>query len=60
MSGEPWAFRRGEGTVVVLNLSDAAVAADAGGTVLIGTDRSRDGERFDGTLGPWEGVVVDR
>jgi len=30
------------------------------GPVLIGTDRGRDGAAFDGRLGPWEGVVVDR
>jgi alpha-glucosidase len=53
-----WVWRRGEGTVVALNLSDAPVSVDARGAVLIGTDRDR--ESFDGTLEPWEGVVLDR
>jgi alpha-glucosidase len=59
LSAEPWAFRRGEGTVVALNLSGAAAEAEPGGTVLIGTDRAREGTPFDGRLGPWEAVVVD-
>jgi alpha-glucosidase len=54
-----WAWRRGESTVVALNLSDAPAEVEAGGTVLIGTDRSRDGQPFDGRLGPWEGALVD-
>jgi hypothetical protein len=31
------------------------------GTVLIGTDRERDGARVDGALelGPWEGAVLE-
>jgi hypothetical protein len=39
---------------VALNLSDAAVAIDAGGTLLLSTD----GEPFDGSLAPWTGVVL--
>jgi alpha-glucosidase len=54
-----WVWRRGERTVVALNLSDAPVTVDAAGTVLIGTDRARDGQSFDGRLGPWEGMLVD-
>jgi alpha-glucosidase len=54
-----WAWRRGADTAVALNLSDAPVAVDLAGTVLIGTGRARDGRRFDGRLGPWEGVVLD-
>jgi alpha-glucosidase len=54
-----WVYRRGEGTVVALNLSGAPVDVEASGTVLLGTDGSRDGQAFDGRLGPWEGVVVD-
>jgi alpha-glucosidase len=53
-----WVWRRGEGTLVALNLSDAPVDVDARGTVLIGTDRGR--ESFDGRLAPWEGVVLAR
>jgi alpha-glucosidase len=52
-----WVWRRGEGTVVALNLSDAPVEVDVRGTLIIGTDRGR--ESFDGRLGPWEGVVLD-
>jgi alpha-glucosidase len=54
-----WVWRRGERTAVALNLSDAPVTVDLAGTVLIGTDRRRDGQRFDGRLGPWEGAIVD-
>jgi alpha-glucosidase len=52
-----WVWRRGERTIVALNLSDAPVEVEARGTLLIGTDRSR--ETFDGRLDPWEGVVLD-
>jgi alpha-glucosidase len=51
-----WVWRRGEGTVVAVNLTDAPVEVEPRGTLLIGTDRGR--EAFDGTLGPWEGVVL--
>jgi alpha-glucosidase len=57
VAGPAWVYRRGEGTVVALNLSDSPVTVDAAGPVLLGTDRSR--EAFDGRLRPWEGVVVD-
>ncbi len=57
VAGEPWAFRRGAGTTVALNLSDAPVEVAARGTVLAGTDRER--RSFDGRLGPWEGVILD-
>lgn len=56
-----WAYRRGDGTGVALNLSGAAVTVPGpSGTVLIGTDRGRDGAAVAGgvELGPWEGVVV--
>jgi alpha-glucosidase len=53
-----WAWRRGESTAVALNLGDGDLKIALGGIVLIGTDRDRDGERFDGLLGPGEGVVV--
>jgi alpha-glucosidase len=56
-----WAFRRGDGTIVALNMSDAeAEIEDAGGEVAIATDRGRDGERVDGPLrlAPWEAAVV--
>ena len=52
-----WVWRRGEGTIVALNLSDAPVEVDARGMLLIGTDRRR--KSFDGRLGPWEAVILD-
>jgi hypothetical protein len=57
-----WAWRRGDHTVVALNMSEADVACDAGpGRIGVGTDRARDGEQVGAVLrlGPWEGVVVE-
>jgi alpha-glucosidase len=59
--GGLWAWRRGERTVVALNLGDDPARLDvAKGMVRIGTRRQRDGERVDGSLalGPWEGAIV--
>jgi alpha-glucosidase len=56
-----WAYRRGDGTAVALNLSGEPVTVEGiAGEVLIATDRARDGETASGAvaLGPWEGVVV--
>jgi alpha-glucosidase len=55
-----WAWRRGGGTVVALNLSGAPVAVAARGTVLTATDRARDGETAGGSLelAPWSGAVI--
>jgi alpha-glucosidase len=56
-----WAWRRGEDTIAAVNMSDAEVTVDGvDGTVLIGTDRARDGERVEGglRLGPWQGAVL--
>jgi alpha-glucosidase len=56
-----WAWRRGPETVVALNLSDEAAELAAGpSTILIGTDRSLDGDEVSGhiSLAPWEGVVL--
>jgi alpha-glucosidase len=55
-----WAWQRGGGTTIALNLSDESVNIPAiEGTIVISTVRSRDGERVDGGLAlrPWEGVV---
>ena len=56
-----WMWRRGGETVVAVNPSAdrTAVPVDRG-TVLIGTDRTRDDERVEGelSLGPWEGAVL--
>ena len=56
-----WAWRRGDHTVVALNLTEAAVDASlGGGEVLVSTHRDRDGERIaDGVrLHPWEALVI--
>jgi len=63
-SGEgAWVFRRGEHTVVALNLSadEQEVALPPGpGTVVLGTRRHREGSATGDALGlgPWEGVVL--
>ncbi|MDX6678621.1 MAG: alpha-glucosidase, partial [Solirubrobacteraceae bacterium] len=57
-----WAYRRGDGVAVAVNLSDDALTVGGlAGRVAIGSDRARDGESVDGALalGPWEGVVVE-
>jgi alpha-glucosidase len=56
-----WAFRREGGALVAANLgSEAAVLDGVEGTIVIGSDRSRDEEPLGGTLelGPREAVVV--
>jgi alpha-glucosidase len=55
-----WAWQRGADTTIALNLSDEPVRVPAiTGTIVISTNRSRDGERVDGglALGPWEGAT---
>lgn len=56
-----WAWRRGGGTTVAVNLSDVAVRVDGvDGIVRIATDRLREGETVRGslTLGAWRGVII--
>jgi len=56
-----WAWRRGPGLVVALNLSDTEAAlGELSGTVRMATLPGRKGERVAGSLalGPWEGVIV--
>ena len=58
-----WVWRRGAQTLVALNLSDApadVTLTETSASVVVGTDRSREGAGLDGTLklAPWEGVVV--
>ena len=56
-----WAWRRGEATVVALNLSGQVTSLSVGpATILIDTDRARDGEAAEGdlSLAPWEGAVL--
>ena len=57
-----WAWRRGEQFIVALNMSDEPLALDGvRGTIRLGTDRHRDGEKVDETLTlqGWEAVVVE-
>ncbi len=57
-----WAWRRGDGIVVALNLSDepAEVSPSRDGAILMTTDREREGGSVNGhlTLAPWQGAVV--
>jgi alpha-glucosidase len=58
-----WVYGRGERHVVALNMSDDAVKiARLRGTIVISTQRDRDGEAFAGGLWlePWEGAIVER
>jgi len=60
---DAWAWQRGEGVIVGLNLSDAAVTiSDVEGTIAVCTQRGRDGEAVRGELrlAPWEAAVVSR
>ena len=57
-----WAWRRGERTAAAVNLSAAEVEVGGlEGVVLVGTDRTRDGEAVDAALrlGPWEGALIE-
>jgi glycosidase len=57
-----WAWRRGAATIVAVNHGDAVATLSIGpATVLIGTDRGRNGERVEELLrlDPWEAVVLD-
>jgi alpha-glucosidase len=56
-----WAYRRGEGTTVVLNMSDAPATVDGvRGTLTVCTDHALEGSVAEGalTLAPWTGAVV--
>jgi alpha-glucosidase len=55
-----WAYRRGDGFLVALNLGDREASLPADGEIAVATRRERDGERLAGTLtlGPGEGAVV--
>jgi alpha-glucosidase len=59
-----WAWRRGDRTVVVCNIADAArtVAGVGPGEIRIATTRARDGERVDDALRlePWDAAIVWR
>lgn len=56
-----WAFRRGGGALVALNLGDrAACLHDIDGSIILASERGRDGERLHGTLElrPREAVIA--
>jgi alpha-glucosidase len=58
---EVWAWRRGDSVIVALNLGDRpASVAGVEGTLLLGTDRGREGSTVRGSLAlrGWEGAVV--
>jgi alpha-glucosidase len=58
-----WAWNRGAGVVVAVNMSDNEVTlVDVAGTVALSTERRRDGEAIpkDLRLAPWSAVVVER
>ena len=57
-----WAWRRGSTTTVAVNHGDAAATLSVGpATVLIGTERGRDGEQVEELLrlDAWEAVVLE-
>ena len=56
-----WAFQRGAGTVVAVNMTDSTQKLVAGsGGIVLATERAREGSAQDGglTLTAWSGVVV--
>jgi alpha-glucosidase len=58
-----WAWSRGDRVVVAVNMADGESVVDGvSGTVLVGSDRRRDGEEVGGTLrlGGWEAVVMEQ
>ncbi len=50
-----WAWRRGDGTAVALNLSDEPARTELAGRVLLSTA----GREYGSELEPWEGVVLE-
>ena len=61
VSDATWVFRRGEALTVALNLSDSRVTVEGvDGRIVIGTERSRDGEAIGGALelAAWEAAVL--
>jgi alpha-glucosidase len=59
---DTWVFQRGRGTVVALNMSDAArEISGLRGSITLATDREREGHQVDGvvTMAPWSGLVVE-
>ena len=60
VEGGLWAYRRGDGFVVALNLGAEPASLPADATIAIGTRRERDGEAIAGSLllAPGEGAVL--
>jgi alpha-glucosidase len=58
--GGLWAYRRGDGFLVALNLGADVASMPVEGTIAIGTHRQRDGEAIAGSLllAPGEGAVL--
>jgi alpha-glucosidase len=58
-----WAWRRGTGTIAMINGTGDAARADVGvaGTVAISTERARDSSAVDGQmqLEPWEALILE-
>ena len=55
-----WAWKRGDGHAVALNLGEEEATVDLAGTILVGTQRARDGEQVSSlTLGPSEGALLE-
>jgi alpha-glucosidase len=55
IAGPAWAYRRGKHSVA-LNLGDEPVTLDLRGEIVVATDPNR--QEFNGTLEPWEGVLL--
>ncbi len=55
-----WAWSRGAGHAIAVNLGESEATVDLTGTILVGTDRDRDGERVESglRLGPAEGALL--
>jgi len=56
-----WAWQRGDGHAVAMNLSESEATVGVTGTIVIGTDRGRDGEAVAGrlVLRPFEGALLE-
>ena len=55
-----WAWQRGDGHAVAINLGDGEANVELAGTILVGTNRDRDGEQVSSlTLGPSEGALLE-
>jgi alpha-glucosidase len=59
-SGGVWVYRRGSRHLVALNCGDEEAVIEGAGEVVVCTDRSRDGEKVEGSLqlAPYEGAIL--